>query len=394
MEIIIIMETESRKRNFHTGSVLLLSFSHFIHDIYTSFLAPLLPLIIEKHAITLGQAGFLSTIMQVPSLFNPVIGVWVDRKRLAKWLIILSPSMTAVPMCLIGMAPSYWVLLAMFFISGISVALYHVPSPTLISEMSGTKKGRGMSFYMTGGEAARTLGPIIAVAVASAWGLKGFYPLMTAAMMTSIMLYLKLDSIEVKSLPNRRISIISSARTLKHVLIPLSGMLLTTACMYSAMSVFLPVFIEHETGNLWLAGSGLALYEALGVAGILSAGIISDRLGRKKVLLTAFTVAPATLILFVFTDGALRVVMMLVTGFTLLSTAPVMLAIVQEHAGETPAAANGLYMMVSFAARAAAIVVVGIIGDMVGLKNMYILCALGAFTAIPFVLKLKDPGNE
>ncbi len=388
------MEIDSENRRFHAGKVLLLSFSHFIHDIYTSFLAPLLPLIIEKLSITLAQAGFLTTIMQIPSLFNPLIGIWVDRKGLARWLIILAPTMTAVPMCLIGITSSYWLLLAMFFIAGISVAIYHVPAPVLISEMSGVKKGKGMSFYMTGGEAARTLGPIIAVAVVSVGGLEGFYPLMIIALLTSIVLYLKLDPVEIKSVPSRKISIISSARELRHVLIPLSGILTTRACMHSALAVFLPVFIEHETGNLWLAGSGLALYEAFGVAGVLSAGIISDRLGRKKVLLIALSAAPAALFLFVFTEGALRTLMMLITGFSLLSTTPVMLAIVQEHAGDTPSAANGLFMMVSFATRAVAIVFVGFIGDFAGLKNMYIISAFAGVIAIPFALKLKSPKNE
>ncbi len=92
------MEIDSENKRFYAGKLLLLSFSHFIHDIYTSFLAPLLPLIIEKLSISLAQAGFLTTIMQIPSLFNPLIGIWVDRKGLARWLIILAPTMTAVPM--------------------------------------------------------------------------------------------------------------------------------------------------------------------------------------------------------------------------------------------------------------------------------------------------------
>lgn len=51
-----------------------LSICHFIHDIYSSFFAPLLPLLVEKFSMTLAQAGFLSTIMQIPALFNPFIG--------------------------------------------------------------------------------------------------------------------------------------------------------------------------------------------------------------------------------------------------------------------------------------------------------------------------------
>jgi FSR family fosmidomycin resistance protein-like MFS transporter len=59
---------------FQTGKVFGLSACHFIHDSYTSFLAPLLPLLIQNLSLCLTQAGFLTTIMQIPSLMNAYIG--------------------------------------------------------------------------------------------------------------------------------------------------------------------------------------------------------------------------------------------------------------------------------------------------------------------------------
>jgi len=138
---------------FQTGKILALSICHFIHDIYSSFLAPLLPLFIEKFSMSLSQAGLLASAAQIPSLLNPYIGTLADRISV-RYFIILAPAMTAVPMSLIGLAPSYGILLILLFITGISVAVFHVPSPVMISRLSGTKKGLGMSFYMTGGELA------------------------------------------------------------------------------------------------------------------------------------------------------------------------------------------------------------------------------------------------
>ena len=58
---------------FQTGAVLLLSLCHFVHDVYSSFLSPLLPLLIQKLSMSLTQAGLLSTVMQLPALINPWI---------------------------------------------------------------------------------------------------------------------------------------------------------------------------------------------------------------------------------------------------------------------------------------------------------------------------------
>ena len=150
----------------------------------------------------------------------------------------------------------------------------------------------------------------------------------------------------------------------------------------------LTVFVEKETGSLWYAGAALALYEAFGVAGILCAGTLSDRIGRQRVLFWVLTVAPVAILIFVFTSGWIKIVMVAIAGFTVLSTTPVMLALVQENAKKNPSAANGLFMMASFFVRSVAVFLAGMIGDAAGLENMFIASAVIGFFAIPFLLKL------
>ncbi|MBA3009169.1 MAG: MFS transporter [Proteobacteria bacterium] len=378
-----------KTQKFHTAKVVLVSFSHFIHDVYTSFLSPLLPLIIERLSLTLSQAGLLSTVMQIPALMNPFIGLFADNKGLARWLVILAPTLTAIPMSLIGITPSYGLMLVLVFFAGISVALYHVPAPVLVAKYSGDRKGRGMSLFMTGGELARSVGPIFAVAAVSVLGLDHFHWVMVFAVLTSILLYFTLEKQEEKTAIKRNGSLMASYREIRHVLDPLTGILVARAFMHASMGVFLTVFVERKTGSLWYGGAALALYEALGVAGVLSAGTLSDWLGRRRVLFWALVVAPVAILLFVYTTGAIKIAMLLVTGFTVLSTTPVMLALVQETARDNPSAANGLFMMVSFAARSFAVVIVGAIGDVAGLENMFAISALVGFAAIPFLFKLE-----
>ncbi len=378
------------KNKFQTGKVVLVSFSHFIHDVYTSFLAPLLPLIIEKLSLTLGQAGLLSTVMQIPAVLNPFIGLFADSKGLARWLVILAPTMTAIPMSFIGLASSYWMLLVLLFITGVSVALYHVPAPVMVAQLSGNRKGRGMSLFMTGGELSRTLGPMIAVGLVSSLGLEGFYPVMILAVMTSIFLYFALEKVEKHASVRKKGSLTDTYIEIRPVMLPLSGIIAARAGMHAAMGTFLAVYVADKTGSLWYGGAALTLYEACGVAGVLSAGTLSDWMGRQRVLFWALVVAPAAIFGFTLTSGVFQVFMLVVTGFAVLSTTPVMLAIVQDHAIENPASANGLFMMVSFAFRALAVTLVGVVGDFAGLEMMFIISALAGVLAVPFLLKLKD----
>lgn len=379
-----------KKNKFQTGKVALVSFSHFVHDVYTSFLAPLLPLIIEKLSLTLGQAGLLSTVMQIPALLNPFIGLFADSKGLARWLVILAPTITAIPMSFIGLASSYWMLLVLLFTAGVSVALYHVPAPVMVAQLSGDRKGRGMSMFMTGGELSRTLGPMIAVGLVSTLGLEGFYPVFIFAVMTSVFLYFFLEKSEKKEKLRKNGSLKASFKEIRHVMIPLSGILAARAFMHASMGIFLTVYVTDKTGSLWYGGAALTLYEAFGVAGVISSGTLSDWMGRQRVLFWALVTAPAAIFGFIMTTGIFQILMLVVTGFTVLSTTPVMLAIIQDHATENPAAANGLFMMVSFSLRALAVTVVGVIGDFAGLEMMFVISALAGVLAIPFLLKLKD----
>ena len=105
---------------------------------------------------------------------------------------------------------TYGVLLILLFSAGVSVSLFHVPAPVMISRVSGNQKGKGMSFYMTGGELARTIGPRIAVGAVSLWGLEGYYPIMLFGILASIWLYFRFQSVPLNIDKKGRVPAFSS----------------------------------------------------------------------------------------------------------------------------------------------------------------------------------------
>ncbi len=373
--------------SFQAERVLLLSACHFIHDIYSSFLAPLLPFIIEKFSLSLTQAGLLSTIMQIPALLNPIIGKLADRVSV-RYFIILAPAMTAIPMSLLAIAPNYVVLLVLLFVAGISVSLFHVPAPVMVYRVSGGRTGRGMSFYMTGGELARTLGPLAIIGVVSLLGFDGYYPVMIIGIIASLIMYFKFKDIPIVSSTSEKSSIRRTMKELRGLLVPLSAIVIVRGFMHASLTAFLPLYIIQETADVWLAGISLSLFEAAGVVGILTVGTLSDRFGRRNMLLCSLVVAPVFLLVFVSGPPWFQFPALIITGFTLLSTTPVMLAMIQETSEGGSSSANGIFMMISFLARSAVVVVVGFTADHVGLERTYILSALLGLLGIPAILML------
>jgi FSR family fosmidomycin resistance protein-like MFS transporter len=378
---------------FQTKKILVLSICHFIHDTYSSFFAPLLPLLIEKLSLTLTQAGFLSTVMQLPALMNPLLGSLADRTSV-RYFIILAPATTAIPMCLLGLAPNYGVLLILLFITGISVAVFHVPAPVMVSRLAGDRKGKGMSFFMTGGELARALGPMITVGGVSLLGLEGFYPIMIVGIAASVWLFFKFRDVSITVKKKQPIGLFATFSNMRHILLPLAAILIARGFMHASLTTFLPTFVESETGNLWLAGMALTMFELCGVFGVMTSGSLSDHFGRRRILLVSLIGAPISLFLFAWIGSWIRFGALLVAGFTLLSTTPVMLAMVQEHAKSSPSAANGMFMLISFMARSAVVVIVGFIGDQIGLRTTYFISAALGLTALPFIFMLPDAARK
>ena len=373
---------------FQTDKALVIAAGHLIHDIFTSFLSPLLPLIIAKLGLSLTLAGTLASFQQLPSLINPLLGWLADRGSL-RWFITLAPTVTAITMSLIGIAPSYVVLSVLLLVAGVSTAVWHTPTPAMIARVSGRQVGQGMSFFMLGGSLAYTIGPLLGVAAVSWWGLEGIWRLIPLAVAASALLYWRTRDIAIaRPVTQSNGSLADSWRELKRVFLPLSGIIIAQGFMLAALATFLPTFMSSEGASLLVAGSALSIYEIAGGIGNLTSGTISDRLGRRRVLALALLLAPALMLLFLAAQGWIKILTLLAVGFTALSTSPVMMALVNEHSRDHPSTANGLYFALNFVSKSLIIILVGALGDRFGLHVTFQACAVLGFAGLPFVLLL------
>ena len=171
-----------------------LSAGHAVHDTYTAFLPPLLPVLIERLSLSMASAGLLSVFMQIPSLLQPAIGHISDRRNL-NFVVIAAPALAAVFMSLIGVAPHYGLLALCLLLVGVSSAGFHATGPVTTGYLSGSFLGRGMSYWMVGGELGRTLGPIIVVSALLHLTLDGMPWLMVAGLLASLVLFLQLKDL-------------------------------------------------------------------------------------------------------------------------------------------------------------------------------------------------------
>jgi len=388
-----VPSAQTQEAEFQTEEVLTIVGGHFVHDTFSAFLSPLLPLIIERLSLSLTLAGTLWSFIQLPALLNPFIGYLADKVSV-RYFVILAPAVTATLMSSLGLAPTYLSLAIILLTVGISVAAFHAPAPAMIARVSGSQLGKGMSLFMAGGELGRTLGPLLVVSAVSLWSLEGIWRLMVVGWAASLVLYWRLHRIPVRATkPQGLRTLLPTAR---RVFLPLLGLVIPRQFMLTALAVYLPTFMSLEGASLWVAGASLSIWELAGVGGALLSGTLSDRLGRRTVLLIVMSSSSLLMLVFLNVSGWLLVPTLLLLGFTSLSSAPVMLAIVQEQLPHNRATANGLFMSMTFLVRPTAAFAIGLVGDNFGLRSAFFGAALISLLAIPviFYLPRMDRDNS
>ena len=386
----------TEKSEFQTREVMVASGGHLVQDIYTSFLAPFLPLLIEKHGLTMFLAGVMTVCVRLPSMLNPLLGILADRRNLTLGFVF-SPAATAVAMSLVGLAPAYWAVCLLLVAAGTSTAVCHAGGPVLVARASGDRVGRGMALWMAGGETARALGPVAAVAAVGWMGLEGSWPIMALGLITSVLLYGALAGRSTASRLSKGLSagkdLAEAWQSLKGIVGPLALLVIPRVLVANTLMSYLPTYLVGLGHSLWYGGMALALLEVAGIGGTLLGGMLSDRLGRRVVLVGSFALSPPLLWAMLYLQGWPALAVLAVLGLISFTGAPVTMALVQDYSAGRRGAANGIYMGLNFVIAGVVLLAVGRMVDLWGFDTALTINAALALCGLPVALRLpKKPG--
>ncbi|MFO8087170.1 MAG: MFS transporter [Bacteroidales bacterium] len=373
---------------FQHAKIVTISFGHFTHDVYGAFLSTMLPKIIQSLGISHGLAGILFFAQRLPSAFNFLVGIWATRIK-SRYFVILTPAITGVGMSLLGLAPNYATLLIILLTVGVSSTFFHVPTPVMIRKVAGDKVGLGMSYFMVGGELARTLGPLVVAAAVSAWGLHGTYRLLPFGIFASVLLYIKLRDVDIKKdIPVNKKNRDFVLTFKKHAAFfgIIIGFALFRALIKSSLTNFLPTYMNPDgSESIWVGGLPLAVMQFAGVAGTFFAGAFSDHLSKRGILVTMAILTP--LAMFAFTVNTvewLHYPLLIILGFVVFAPGPVLLSLVQQVNSNHPEFINGVYMTINFFSASLTVLLVGFLSDLLSLHTTYLIAAIAGIGAVPF----------
>lgn len=321
---------KSADEPMQAGRVGLLSAAHFVNDSYPGFVAPLLPLLMDKIGFGLTLAAVLTSIMAVfNSLAQPFFGHWADKMK-TPYFTVFGPLVTAVFLGSIGLWHSYTALVIILVISGLGTSAFHPQTAVLTGMASGNRKGFGMSIFVTGGSAGHSLGPIIIIPIVTYLGLQYSVLTMTYGLLISFLLFRYLPNLPRPAFHVKHVDVGSQSPRRLLMLGLLWFVVTVRAFMVVGFITFIPIYLHNKELSLFLSGSAITVFEMFGALGSLMGGAMSDRYGRKLIIIISFAGALPCLWAFLHFTGFVAFLFLAMGGLILYSSISVTIIMAQE----------------------------------------------------------------
>lgn len=349
-------------RPFLTPRLAVLTLAHFTIDAYSSFFAPLLPLLVPKLGLSLTLVGTLIVIASLSSSFGqPLFGLLADRLR-RPWFVAFGPLVAALFLASVGLASGFGSLVALLLLGGVGVAAFH-PQAAALASISSPRRALAMSFWVTGGTIGWALGPLFAVTTVGLFGLERTWLAAIPGAALSVLLLVWFASAEPRGHRSRPPTRLSDLRPHAG---PLSllyfSVVFRSAVSYGFMTL-LPLYLHTRGWSVAAGGTLTTVYLTMGALGGFLGGWLADRFGGKRVVVLSYAIAIPLFAAFLLLPERLGL-FFLMLGYCALQTAlPVNTVMGQELAPEHASTISSLLMGAAWGMGALLIGPVGALAD-------------------------------
>jgi MFS family permease len=288
-------------------------------------------------------------------------------------------------------------LLACVALVGVGNSLWHPTAIPTLGRRYPERKGLVLSVHGMGGNVGDAVAPLIIGAALAYFSWREVVVLnVVPGLVVAALLFAFLGTMRLgaRKTDHEQQSFRDYLGGLKQIFRSRSLILLSTGSAFRTMTqaallTFLPVYLAHDMGYspFWV-GACLFALQAAGFAASPLAGHLSDRMGRKQILVSSMLATAVVLAAMAFTGGSpLFIALVAVLGFFLYATRPVIQAWMLDS---TPKNMAGSSIGVLFGAQALGgalgPLLGGVVADRFGLLAAFYFLATTIVVANLFVL--------
>jgi FSR family fosmidomycin resistance protein-like MFS transporter len=349
----------------------LLALGHAVTDSYgQSLLAPMFPQIAARLGLSLAEVGGLPMMMGLSaSLAQPLLGLVSD--RYPRWcLVALGPLLAALVIGFVGHAHTYLQLALLLFCAGIGIGAYH-PQGATLARQAGRGSSLAMSAFTVGGNIGFGLAPIMGGLYVQWFGLERLYfsalPALLFALVMGAAFY---SGPGLPAAVRKGAAPVREGRGQPLALAALTATVVVRSVVQIGITTFLPFLIQRrfpqEAHGSLASVSVSAFLLASAFAGPLG-GHLSDRFGRRNLIIWTFLLAPLPLYFGIQQSGLALIPLLAVGAFILMLPHPGNVVMAQEFMPRSAGIAASLITGLAWGLAQILVLPLGGLADRIGL---------------------------
>jgi len=393
--------------------VWLISAGHGLTHWYTATFYILLPLIGKEFGLSYTQIGLIITVQHLAGAISNIPGgMVVDMVGKKGYLMATSLFWVGFPYALMSLVHSFWMLLICVTLVGIGNNLWHPAAIPTLAYRYPERRGLVLSLHGMGGNAGEAIAPFVIGALLGwfSWRTVVVINVVPGLTMSALILLLLGAFSMAKSRDENAINAGAQAQGVKQYLRDFSGLLKNRALMLIACSsgfrtmtqagllTFLPVYLAYELNYAPFAvGSCLTVLQIAGFIAAPVGGHLSDKWGRKQVIMSSMLLSGAMIIGMVLAGHSTWfVVFIALVGFFLYAMRAVLQAWAIESVPKNLAGAGvGLQFGMTSLGAAISPSLFGMIADNFDIyKAFYFLAGTIVFANLLILLMPKEQASH
>ncbi len=369
--------------------------AHFVNDIYTGFLNPIMPFIAAKLGFSMALATVLIAITQICSnLFQPIFGFFADnilKRFFIFWGLILVS--TFIP--LVAIAPNV-VILTLFMILGcLGSSFFHPQSIGFVNFFSGTNCSISMGIFISLGSLGFAFGPLIASYITQTIGLEMLVYTSCLGLILAFGMFLFVPKLSISnSKPPQK----EFFKSFKEILFNQQmSYLLLIAMMKSLVTnsscILLPFLWKSMGHSPFYIGLALFLFVFTGSIGSFLSPRLEKIFGTKPVIYLSMWATLPMMLLFALIYKSMPVISMILfslIGFTTMLAQPVILVLAQKTLPDYKSIVAGFVNGFCWGVVAVVLSFIGIFAQKFGIMNVLLILAIFPVLASYYVKFLKE----
>lgn len=310
------------------NAIIWLCIAHFVCDIYTGFLNPIMPFIAAKLGFSMAVAAVIISIAHIcSSMLQPIFGFFADN-ILHRFFIFWGLVLVSVFIPLTPNAPTIPLLIIFMVLGSLGSSFFHPQSIGFVNTFSNNNCSNNMGAFISFGTAGFAFGPLIAALITQVLGLSmiSWTSLLGLSLAAAMFLCVpKLSVIQKK--PEHKAfvktfkDILTSSQMDLLIIIAMMKSLITNSC-----SILLPFLWKGMGYTPFYIGSALFLFVFAGAIGSFVSPKVEKAFGSKVILYFSMWATFPMMVAFAFTYKHYPILSMIIfafMGFTTMLAQPV-----------------------------------------------------------------------